>query len=152
MPSRPCSPGLSHTCCLTALQMGQGQSLLRGFVLAVPSAKEAVPSHLYMTWLLPLRPPLECHLCREALQSCSFNSLSFALTAALATRQYLPGDRGVCFPSPREQKGPIRAAALSGVTGATQPGVLALAPARVLTKCWHFVLSSFVIRSHSQTP
>lgn len=104
-------------------------------------------------WAPAYQASLECHLRREALQSCSFNSLSCALTTALTTSQYLSGDRGVCvLPFPREKKRPMRATAPSGITGTSQPGVPAIAPARFLNKCWLFTLSSFVTRSHSRTP
>lgn len=75
-------------------------------------------------WLLLIRAHRECHLHREALQSCSFTSLSFTLIPALITSQYLSRYLVVYFPfphhpTPREKISSTRAAELSGVTDMT---------------------------------
>lgn len=82
-----------------------------------------------------------------------FQLTKLRLDQALTTSQRLSGNWGVCvLPFPREKKRPMRATTPSGITGTSQPGVPAIAPARFLNKCWLFALSSFVTRSHSRTP
>lgn len=63
-------------------------------------------SRCLQSLLLLIWSHLECHLHREALQSCSFTSLSFTLITTFITSQYLSGYLVVYFPSPVRRLAP----------------------------------------------